>query len=251
MIEWQDDGLILSARPQGENNILLSVMSEQHGRVLGILNGGQSRTKAAIIQPGNAVRCAWRTRLSEQLGHFTSLETAYPWPAMIMSQSERLLAMTAALSVVEQAMAEQQPYPATFHGLSALLESLSHSEHWPYSYVRWEIGLLRDLGYGVDLSTCAVSGATTGLTHVSPKSARAVCAEAAAPYLEKLLKLPAFLTANESPDSDPTQAIVEGLALTGYFLSTHVFSQKKGILPPSRTRLAHHFIDQAQKSAFC
>lgn len=245
MIEWRDNGLVLSARPQGENNILLNMMTEQHGRVLGILNGGQSRTKAAIIQPGNAVHCAWRTRLSEQLGHFTSLETVCPWPAMIMSQSVRLLAMTSALSVVEQAMPEQQPYPATFNGLGALLDSLSHSEHWPFSYVRWEIGLLSDLGYGVDLSTCAVSGATTGLTHVSPKSARAVCAVAAAPYLEKLLKLPAFLTTNELPNENPAQAILEGLALTGYFLSTHVFSQKKGILPAPRTRLAHHFIDQS------
>jgi DNA repair protein RecO (recombination protein O) len=164
--------------------------------------------------------------------------------ARLLDDADRLAGLSSALSVTEATLPEREPHPSVFDGLAAFIEELeSGGAGWTASYVRWELALLGDLGYGLDLASCAVTGATEGLAYVSPKSGRAVAAEAAEPWRDRLLPLPAFL-------ADPSRVaegeeLMQGLALTGYFLERHalVAIGGRGGLPPSRER----FIDRLRR----
>ena len=248
MIEWQDNAIILSARAQGETAVLLSVLTRTQGRHMGILPGGQSRSKSAYIQPGQQVQLTWRARLPDQLGTFR-LEPLAVWPTSIMDNAQTLTGLSAACALLDATLAERETHPALYDSFLSLLDALSDRDIWPYVYIRWELGLLAELGYGIDLSRCAVTGQKGNLTHVSPKTGRAVCAEVANPYRERLLPLPAFLlddsAATHAPepqnrDYTPDQ-IPAGLRLCGYFLARHVFMTSKTQLPPARLRLASLF----------
>jgi len=242
MIEWQDDGIVLSARPHGETAAVVSLLTRDHGRYAGLLPGGQSRSRAPYIQPGQQVETNWRARLADQLGNY-AIEPAAPYPAAVLDDALALAGLTAACAVADAALPEREPHGAVYEGLLALIDTLS-SPAWPYAYVRWELGLLREVGYGIDLSCCALTGEVDSpdspLSYVSPRTGRAVSAAAAGPYKEKLLKLPAFLCGHGQVDA---QSLRDGMKLTGFFLERSVFAVHHIPLPAARQRLTERLFE--------
>ncbi|MBT4769575.1 MAG: DNA repair protein RecO [Rhodospirillaceae bacterium] len=239
-MDWTDSGIVLSARRHGDSSAILTLLTLEHGRHAGLVRGGFSRTKRGILQAGNVMAASWRARLEEHLGNYTiELESAHS-PAFL-DDPDRLSALTSACAMAEAALPEREPHEKIYLDFLYLLEALP-GPHWAAAYICWEIGLLADLGFGLDLATCAATGACDDLVYVSPKSGRAVSKEAGAPYRDKLLPLPQFLRVGEadSPQSQPppsTEAVLEGLNLTGTFLERHVFAPHHKGLPPARHRL--------------
>lgn len=231
-MEWDDDGIVLAARRHGETGVVASLLTRSHGRHAGLVHGGQSKEKRAILQPGNLVRAGWSARLPEQLGSFR-LEPVHAHGAAFLDDPARLEALNAACALAEAALPERQPHAACHAALSALLHALE-AESWPSVYVHFELALLRDLGFGLDLTACAATGQTHDLAWVSPKSGRAVSREAGEPYRDKLFRLPAFLVAGGEGDS---LAVKAGLEMTGFFLQRHVLDPRHVTLPAARGRM--------------
>mgnify|MGYP000864572222 CR=1 FL=1 len=244
MIEWQDDAIVLSARPHGETAAVVTLLARDQGRHAGLVQGGQSRSRAAWLQPGQQVAANWRARLADQLGNY-ALEPTVPYPAGVLDDALALCGLASACAVAEMTLPEREAHPAVYEGMIALMDTLQTSI-WPYAYVRWELGLLREVGYGIDLSCCAVTGVTDGLTNVSPRTGRAVCAEAAEPYKDKLLELPGFLCGQNALS---TEAVLQGLRLTGHFLEQTVFAIHHQPLPAARGRLMARLFEAAQQTA--
>ena len=244
-MQWTDDGIILSARRHGETSAIVTVLTRDHGAHAGLVKGGFSKRQRAQIEPGNRVQATWRGRLAEHLGAY-ALETTHSHGAALMDDPLRLCAMTAALSVAEAALPEREPHPATLEALEVFLDALDHAEIAPHApawgqlYVRWELGVLSELGFRLDLSHCAATGVTENLVWVSPKSARAVSEEAGKPYESKLLDLPGFLQPGGSAAGTGDE-VVQGLKLTGYFLERNLFAPHDRAMPQARARLAERF----------
>jgi DNA repair protein RecO (recombination protein O) len=232
-MEWTDQGIVLSARPHGEGGMVVSLLTEEHGRHAGFVPGGSSRRARPTWQPGNLVEVSWRARLSEQLGNYAG-ELREPHAARALDSATELAGLSAACAVIDSALPEREPHPAMFAALSAFLGTLGHPG-WPGIYVRIELGLLQELGFGLDLEKCAVTGDTDDLTYVSPKTGRAVSRAAAGPYKEKLLELPGFLSTGGLPAD--AEELRQGLELTGFFLERHVFWPHNKPLPAARSRL--------------
>ena len=247
-MDWTDEGIVLSARKHGESSAIAQLLTKGHGRHAGLVRGGIGRRLRGVLQPGNQVIATWRARLAEHLGTF-SVEPTRARAAGFLSDSERLAGLSAACAVAEVVLPEREPHVGVYDGLLALLDGIELSGSWPLMYVQWEAGLLAELGFGLDLSSCARTGAETGLGYVSPRSGRAVSESGAGVYRDRLLRLPAFLVARGRGvgDSAPTApnelqgAISDGLALTGYFLKQHVLTDRNPELPPARTRLVERF----------
>ncbi len=234
-MDWQDDGIILSVRKHGESSAIVNVLTRAHGRHAGLVRGGSGKRLSGILQPGNKVQARWHARLAEHLGTYT-VEPMRAYAANALSDAKRLAALTSACALIEAALPEREPHPAILDALEVLLTSLDDDSVWPVIYVKWEIGLLSELGFGLDLDHCAATGSMEDLTYVSPRTGRAVSTAAAAPYKERLLPLPAFLL-----DSSVEADIATGLQLTGYFLENHVFQHRDTEMPPARRRLAERF----------
>lgn len=238
-MEWTDEGFVLAARRHGEGAAVAQLLTRDHGRHAGLVHGGGSKSKRALVEPGNRVHATWRGRLPEHLGRLT-LEVERPYAAALMDNPTRLAALAAACSVAEIALPEREPHPALFLATEALLNSLAENgdDVWPAVYIRWELGLLSELGFGLDLSACAATGQTDNLVFVSPRTGRAVSREAGAPYEDKLLALPAFLAPTEGAGLSVSDGdIRDGLRLTGYFLARHVFDPLNRPPPSARDRL--------------
>jgi DNA repair protein RecO (recombination protein O) len=225
---------LVATAPFGEGDLVAALFTEEHGVFRGLAKGGQSRSKVAIWQVGNLLEARWVARLADQLG-VVSAELVHPAAALAMVDGWSLAGLSAACAVAAGALPEREPHPAVFRGLLHLVALASAGQPVVGELVRWELGLLRELGFGLDLSRCALTGATVGLAYVSPKSGRAVCGEAAGLWKEKLLPLPAFLTNDEV--GDVTQW-GEGLRLTGHFLARDVFGGRNLPLPAVRVLLA-------------
>lgn len=232
-MEWIDEGIVLSARKHGETSAIATLLTSLHGVHVGLVRGGGTSRARGILQPGNRVHARWRARLSEHLGTYTC-ELIHSFAAARLDDPIRLAGLSAACAVTEEALAERQAHPAVFEGLLALLEEME-GDSWPSAYVRWELDLLREAGFGLDLSRCAATGRNDQLTYVSPKSGRAVSLSAGEPYKGKLLPLPSFLL-SEGQAGSPGE-VAEGLKLTGFFLENHVFSHRDRPPPPARKRL--------------
>ncbi|MEJ1978920.1 MAG: DNA repair protein RecO [Acetobacteraceae bacterium] len=232
-MEWEAPAIILAARPYGEGDALATVITEAHGAHRGLARGGAARAKAGLWQPGNLVQARWVGRLSDQLGSFTA-ELVHPGAALAMDDALGLAILSAACAVAEGALTEREPHPRVFAGLLQLIVHLGEAEAAMAALVRWEAALLADLGYGMDLSSCAVTGAAEGLAWVSPRTGHAVSEEAAGPWRERLLPLPAFLLA-DAPATP--QDWWDGLRLTGHFLGRDAFGLQHKPLPPARDRL--------------
>jgi DNA repair protein RecO (recombination protein O) len=232
-MEWEAPGIVLAAQPYGEGDALATVMTEEYGAHRGMVRGGLSRSKANIWQPGNLVLLRWTARLHDQLGNFTA-ELVHPGAALAMDDAMALAILSSACAVAHGALTEREAHPRVFNGLLHLIVHLGQGAAALTDLVRWEATLLGELGYGMDLSGCALTGATEGLAYVSPRSGHAVCAAAAGPWEGRLLKLPGFL-AGGAPAGP--QDWIDGLALTGHFLARDAFGLQHKPLPPARLRL--------------
>ena len=232
-MEWEAPAIVLDARPFGEGDALVAVMTETHGLHRGLARGGASRTKAALWQPGNLIQARWVGRLAEQLGSF-SAEMVHPVAALVLDDRIALAMLSAACAVAEGALPEREPHPRVFDGLLHLLARLPQGQEMLAEFVRWETVLLGDLGYGLDLSACAVTGATSGLAFVSPRSGRAVTREGAGEFADRLLPLPGFLVGGNIAEAADWRA---GLTLTGHFLVRDAFGHHHKPLPPARHML--------------
>jgi DNA repair protein RecO (recombination protein O) len=241
-MDWSDEGFVLSARRHGENALIVSLLTLDHGRHAGLVRGGAGTRSRGIFQPGNLVRAQWRARLAEHLGTYRC-ELAEAIAASHLHDPLPLLALSAATTLVDVALPEREPVPYLFGTLQGLLKALGEPG-WQTHYVRWELDLLGELGFGLDLSQCAVTGAREDLAYVSPRSGRAVSVAAAAPYRDRLLPLPAFLL-DGAVAAQSLNDIADGLALTGYFLKRHVLGDRAASLPAARERLA----DEIRRSA--
>jgi DNA repair protein RecO (recombination protein O) len=249
-VHWSDAGIVLSARRHGENSLVVQVLTEQHGRHGGLAKGGLGKAARGLYQPGNHLACEWSARLPEHLGNWHG-ELRRAVAADLLDRPAELLALSAACAMLTQAAPEREPHPGLFHATALLLDALAKADdHWPELYVRWELGLISELGFGLDLSSCAATGATDSLTHVSPRSGRAVSAAAAGPYKERLFRLPQFLAAGRGgpPAKDPAAELHDGLALTGFFLDRRLFQPHGHKLPQARARLVEHFAKAASAS---
>jgi len=260
-MHWSDAAIILSARKYGETSAVVRVLSREHGVFSGVMRGAFSKNNRGIAQTGNVVGAAWNARLSEHLGTF-KLEMMEAHAAHIMQDAGKLAALTSACALTELALPERHPYPKLFSALHEFLHILSFSEWgayppkppplraspcsvnndgWQQRYIKFELALLAESGFGLDLSECAATGVADDLIYVSPKSGRAVCREAGEPYKEKLLPLPSFLLPLLNPESliphPYPKEILAGMQLTGYFLEHSLLASHGKTMPAARTRL--------------
>ena len=236
-MEWKDDGIALAARPYGETGQILETLTRRHGRHVGLVHGGASQRLKSSILAGNSLELTWRARLSEHLGTFAA-ELRRERAGALLEDRAALVGLNAFCEVAHTAIPEREPHEAVFTAAEILLDAMTENDfpHWGALYVRWEAGLLEELGFGLDLRCCAATGTAEDLRYVSPKSGRAVSAEAGLPFHSRLLALPAFLL--QSAGAAPTlPEIGDGLRLTGYFLQERVLAPHHRPLPPARIRL--------------
>ena len=211
MPEWQDTGFVLGTKRLGENSIILSILTQEHGRHLGLI-----RTKTKPLS-GCFAQVKWKARLSEHLGTYT-IENIKPFSAKFMDDRKRLSAISSLCTLLEETLAERENVSDFYHHLIFFLENIQ-KETWIKEYVCLEVKLLKTIGFGLDLSKCAAGGNSSDLAYISPKTGRAVSKEKGKPYHEKLLLLPSFLWKDENYT---LKDIYDGLQLTGYFLSQHI-----------------------------
>lgn len=238
-MDWTDTGVILATRPHSETNVVVELLTRAHGRHLGLVRGGKSRRQRPALQTGNTVSAQWNARLSEHLGTL-KIELLTPYAASAMEDKASLAGLNA-LCALARLLPERDPHAGLYDALLLILEHMSDETVWPGLMVRWEMELLNDLGFGLDLTACASTGRRDELIYVSPKSGRAVSAEAGEPYKDRLLRLPRFLARNPMPNAATESGdILDGFALTGYFLHHHVLAPRGLEMPEARGRLIHY-----------
>lgn len=243
-VEWRESAIVLTAKPHGESGLVVTVLTASHGTHAGLVQAARGRNGAGAIQPGNRVAAHWRARLAEHLGTFT-LETEKMSAASLMDAPLRLAALQSACGLLSVSLPEREPHPGLYEATGALIDALPEMG-WDAAYVAWEVGLLRILGFGLDLTRCAATGGNDRLAYVSPRTGRAVSESAAEPWRDRLLRLPGFLIGQGS--ADPPD-IVEGLELTGHFLERVAFAATHSPLPPARLRFVETYRRSAADSA--
>ncbi|WP_085909696.1 DNA repair protein RecO [Kiloniella majae] len=237
MINWEDEGILLSARPFGENDLVAQVLTRGHGRHAGLVRGGQGIKKRSTFEPGNRLHVRWGGRLAEHLGHYDA-EVLDNISGRLFDEPGRLAALLSAAAICEQSVPEREENSSFYEGFLVLLEHLE-SDFWGEIYVRWELAQLSALGFGIDLSACAGGGNNDQLAYISPKSGRAVSLAAGEPYKDKLFPLPLFLLGQ---GGGGMTEISQGLEIAGHFLERHLFHPHDKSLPSVRDRLVENFI---------
>ncbi len=232
-MEWTADALVLSRRPHGESSAIINLFTRAHGRYGGLVRGGNARRLKPVLQAGNMVQASWRARLSEHLGVVT-VDAKQPHAAESLADPLKLAALSS-LCALLLVTPERHAYPRLFDVVKLVLDNLEEESVWLPLMVRFEMALLEETGFGLDLSRCAANGGTKELTHVSPRSGRAVSRAAAEPYLDKLFALPMFL--QQATADAGLSDIVDGFALTGHFLERRVYVPNNLKIPAARTRL--------------
>jgi DNA repair protein RecO (recombination protein O) len=230
-MRWTDEGIVLGSRRHGEASAIVELMTSAHGRHLGLVRGGAGARLRPVLQPGNRVSVQWQARLEEHLGHYT-VETLEARAAAFLAIPHALFGMMH-LAALCRLLAERDPHPQIHSALLDLLAVLPDPYSGAVFVVRFELQLLAELGFGLDLGSCAASGATSDLIYVSPNSGRAVCRGEGEPWKHKLLRLPAFLS-GESAEPPSSRDIADGFALTRYFLLRHVIEPRGLKLPDVR-----------------
>lgn len=231
-MEWTDIGIVLGTRRHGEANAILELMTPAHGRHLGLVRGGGGSRLRPILQPGNTVGVTWRARLDEHLGHYT-VEGLQLRAASFFGSAHAVYGVTH-IAALCRLLPERDPHPAVYAALLAMLDDLSEPVRLAAEIARFELQLLAELGFGLDLSECAATGGVSDLIYVSPRSGRAVSREAGVPWHDRLFSLPAFLSEPET-DGDPgMDEIAAAFRLTGYFLERRMFEPRGMPLPDAR-----------------
>lgn len=237
---WDDQGIVLSARPHGEGGAIVALLTENHGRHAGYVHGGMSSKKRNLLEAGSLVQAQWQSRVSDNLGSY-QLEQEKGLSINVLGDSLKLSSMLSACALCDATLPEREGHAGLYHGLAALIESFE-GEHWQYTYIMWEIQLLRELGFRLELDKCAGGGDPEALTHVSPKSGRAVSKAQAVPYKEKLLELPDFLRPESMREGLESKDDVRlGLKMTAHFLEHWVFTHHTQGMPQARILMEEKF----------
>ncbi len=231
-MEWHEEALALGARRHGETDVILEVLTRQRGRHLGLVRGGRSRRLRAVLQPGNSLKVTWRARLSEHLGNFRVEPVTERAAELMMSRCATygIQALAAHLRLLP----ERDPHPKLYDAATVIVENLHDPDICGELMVRFEVLLLEELGFGMDLGTCAATGTREDLAYVSPKSGRAVSRAAGLPYDNRMLKLPAFLIDRRDGDQPNSASIQSGFDLTGHFLTHHIYQPRSQPEPDER-----------------
>lgn len=239
-MEFEDDAFVLSARAHGETGAIVELLTARHGKWAAHVAGGASRKMRPFLQPGAQVIARYRARVSDQLGS-AALEPVGEGPSALFDDPLALAGLSAAAAVAAGALPEREPHPGAYLAFEALTAALSHPEVWPAVFVRFEAGLLQDLGFGLDLSKCAATGSTDDLVYVSPRTGRAVSRAAGEPYKDRLLVLPPFMLSSQGGLAPGD--VGAGLAITGHFLEAFIFNPLNRPLPPARVWLLERLAD--------
>ena len=229
-MEWRDEGVIIGGRRHGETSLILEVMTRGHGRHLGLVRGGRGKRMAPLLQPGNEVEIVWRARLDEHLGYY-AVETTRQQAAALMAGAATLHGLNLVAALL-RLLAEREPCAPLYEAARDILAALDRPEMAAPAIVRLEAAILAESGFGLDLESCAATGARSDLVYVSPKSGRAVSREAGAPYRDRMLPLPAFLL--DADEGAGRTDILDGFTLTGFFLERDLFSPRGLPLPDAR-----------------
>ena len=234
MIEWRDEGPLVSMRKHGETSVIIEVFTAAHGLHAGVVRGGTSRKITPNLQPGSQLDVVWKARLNEHLGAFT-IEPKRSRAAAVMSDRLALAGLNAVCALLSFVLPEREAHPALYQRSVALLDLLGQAQVWPLAYLQWEIALLAETGFALDLSACAVRGTNEELAYVSPRTGRAVSVQAAGDWADRLLPLPDIL---KGEGEGPTDEILAALTTTGHFLANHLApSLGNRPLPAARQRL--------------
>lgn len=238
MISWRDEALLLAVRRHGEGDAILELLTAERGRHLGVVKGGRGRRLGPVLQPGAQLVVDWRARLESHMGT-ARVEPLRSRAGAIMADGRALAALGSAAALLVAFLPERAPAPELYAATVALADALAEDPGWPEAYARWELLLLAELGFGLDLSACAVTGAEAELVWVSPRTGRAVSREAGAPYAGRLLPLPGFLRGAEAADD---AGVAAALRLTGHFLE-RAAAPAYGLegAPAARSRLVERF----------
>jgi DNA repair protein RecO (recombination protein O) len=239
-MEFEDDAYVLAARAHGETGAIVELLTARHGRYAAHVAGGASRRMKPFLQAGARVLVSYRARVSDQLGS-AALEPVGEGPSALFDDPLALAGVAAAAAVAAGALPEREPHPGAFLAFEALTAAFDHTDIWPAVFVRFEAGLLADLGFGFDFSKCAATGTTDDLVYVSPRTGRAVSRGAGEPYKDRLLALPPFMLSSQAGLSGGD--VGAGLALTAHFLETYIFNPMNRPLPPARLWLLDRLSD--------
>jgi DNA repair protein RecO (recombination protein O) len=238
-MEWTDEGIVIGTRKHGEANAILELMTREHGRHLGLVRGGTGSRLRPVLQPGNSVEVTWRARIDDHLGHY-AVEGLDLRAASFLAQAHAVYGITY-LAALCRLLPERDPHPEVFAELVAMVDRIGDRIDAAALVARFELSLLADLGFGLDLAECAATGSETELVYVSPKSGRAVSRGAGEPWRDKLLHLPEFLRSPDAPHELATNELAAAFALTGFFLARDVFEPRGLPLPEAR----QHFLSAA------
>nr|WP_319389470.1 DNA repair protein RecO [uncultured Cohaesibacter sp.] len=240
-MEWTDEAIVLGTKRHGETSVLLEVMTRNHGRIMGLVRGGRSKRQQPVLQSGNSLEVTWRARLESHLGQITT--------ELLTSRAARLMALPLGtygmqfIAELTRLLPERDPHPYIFQALSVIVDAFEEGDVAGEMMVRYELAMLAELGFGLDLEQCAATGQSHDLVYVSPKSGRAVCREAGKPYHDRLLPLPSFLGGASTSNRMTYDELAQGFTLTAYFLERYVY------LPLGRPapELRHSFIEAVRK----
>lgn len=231
-MQWQDEGIVLGIKRHGESNAIAEIMTREHGRHLGLVRGGRSRRMQPVLQPGNGVAVTWRARLDQHLGSF-QIEPVDLRAARLMETATGVYGVQA-MGALLRLLPERDPHAHLYQALGIILNNLHQPIDAGELFVRFEIAVLDDLGFGLDLSRCAATGTVEQLRYVSPKSGRAVSRNAGIPWQDKLLALPSFL-ADGSKQAADSESLKDAFELTGFFLNRHVYEPRGMEMPDARS----------------
>ena len=231
-MQWIDEGIVLGVKRHGETSVILELMARERGRHLGLVRGGAGTRLRGVLQPGNSLRATWRARLDDHLGNY-AVEGLNLRAAGFLGAAHAVHGVTH-LAALCRLLAEREPHARIHAALETILDAFDDPATVAPMVARFELAFLAELGFGLDLSSCAATGETADLVYVSPRSGRAVSRAAGEAYRDKLMRLPDFLRAEAAPAS--AADLADALALTGFFLERHAFSPRGLVLPEARAR---------------
>jgi DNA repair protein RecO (recombination protein O) len=242
-MEWRDRGIVLGVRRHGETSVIVESLTRGHGRHLGLVRGGRSRGMRPVLQPGNVVELTWRARLDEHLGVF-QVEPLRLRAARLM-ESALAVHGVQAMAALARLLPERDPHAGLYDAMDVILDGFERPHEAGELYVRFEIAMLRELGFGLDLSACAVTGRRDDLVYVSPKSGRAVSRAVGTPYAERLFGLPAFLHGHDNRVAEAA-ALADAFRLTGHFLNRDIYEPRGLAMPDARDSFVAAALDAAR-----